>query len=66
MRKFGEGFRGGSMLCDFSISFIFLFLFYLFIVTFLHILLFFFVRFFCMRVKKKEKAEIIVVLYHSL
>lgn len=44
----------------------FLFLFYLFIVTFLHIRLFFFVRFFCMRVKKKEKAEIIVVLYHSL
>lgn len=27
---------------------------------------FFFVRFFCMRVKKKEKAEIIVVLNHSL
>lgn len=67
MRKFGEGFRGGSMLCDFSISFIF-FVFVLFIYCYFsaHSLVFFFVRFFCMRVKKKEKAEIIVVLNHSL
>lgn len=66
MRKFGEGFRGGSMLCDFSISFIF-FVFVLFIYCYFsaHSLVFF-VRFFCMRVKKKEKAEIIVVLNHSL
>lgn len=48
------------------VSFFFVFVLFIYCYFSAHSLVFFFVRFFCMRVKKKEKAEIIVFLNHSL